>query len=427
MPNLRLLVLTALVFVAASIELENKVTVGTGVDNFNLVEEDDSEEATEEATEEESATESESESESVEVPTEKFSIDLHKADNHFESAEFFEALSTHHESLKTGKDYDVHIKDLGQHSAYVGKIHIGSPPQEFKVIFDTGSSNLWIPNTACVTAMCKMHNQFDQKKSTDFSLVGTNMGVKFGTGRIWGQLAEDTVRLGDKGEQIIIKKQAFGMIEKEWGEVFRTAKFDGILGLSFPELSMAKQPVLFDNVESQHLLKYPMFSFYYSPSGGQSMIEFGYPNQKFFKDKISWVDVSKPMYWQLKLKHIKVGDKKLDFCDTQDCKLVVDTGTHLFTSPPNHLDEILSAIGSGCDTKPVTYAVEDSSGVHEFTVESKYYQIKDQDKDDCRPGYMSLDVPAPRGPLFIVGNLFMQKYMTVYSRKPQQVGFALAK
>jgi len=343
---------------------------------------------------------------------------------------YFKRLQEHQDGLKN--NFEVHLRDINN-SQFTGRISVGTPGQLFDVIFDTGSSNLWITGIACQEEACVNHEQFDPESSNTFHLLDMDMDVMFGTGQISGSLATDTFRLGT----LTVVNQTFGMINSEKGEVFNAGSFDGILGLSFPALSAASYSPVFDNIMQQHQIN--MFSFYYSRLPHQdSAVEFGEPNPAHYSGDIHWIDVAKEVYWELKLFDVYIDGQPQHFCPDAPCKIVVDTGTSLLTGPSAEIAQLVKGLGVGrCGDyrglPTLTYEIGDSQHRWKFTLEPEFYVVQsDASGDDfgpkyCKPGFMSLDVPPPRGPLWILGDVFLQKYFAIFSRNPARVGFAVAR
>lgn len=59
-----------------------------------------------------------------------------------------------------------------------------------------------------------------------------------------------------------VERQIFGEATKQPGITFIAAKFDGILGMAYPRISVNNVVPVFDNLMQQKLVEKNIFSFY---------------------------------------------------------------------------------------------------------------------------------------------------------------------
>jgi len=312
---------------------------------------------------------------------------------------------------------------------YFSEITIGTPPQTFKVILDTGSSNLWVPSQKCGSIACYLHTKYDSSSSSTYKANGSSFEIAYGSGSMKGFVSKDTLTIGD----LVIPNTLFAEATEEPGLAFAFGRFDGILGLGYDTIAVnGIVPPFYEMIHSK-LLDEPKFAFYLGDAADKdSEVTFGGVNTDHFEGKITNIPLRRKAYWEVDLDSISFGDAKAELENTG---VILDTGTSLIVLPSTLAELLNKEMGAKkgyngqytveCDKRASLPDLTFELSGYNFSITAYDYVLEVQ--GSCISTFTAMDIPEPTGPLAILGDAFLRRWYSVYDLGNNSVGLAKAK
>merc|ERR550539_190682 len=132
-------------------------------------------------------------------------------------------------TYEAGSTGSIVINDY-QDAQYYGQISVGTPPQNLEVVYDTGSSNLWVSQIK--PSILSKHHYYQHDKSSTYVANGTVFKIQYGSGPVAGYYSRDSVHIGD----YTLDNYLFAEVNDvsglgPHGLSYAVGKFDGICGM----------------------------------------------------------------------------------------------------------------------------------------------------------------------------------------------------
>lgn len=327
---------------------------------------------------------------------------------------------------------------------YYGTLHVGTPPQEFHVVFDTGSGQLLLPSVKCDDGACSSHRRFKSDSSQTAQQIGwaddPTKPIADGEDRdtksltllgsdVSGEFVRDSICVGKSGE--LCGTADFVALLEESDEPFGQLGFDGVLGLAPTSADAAEFNVLsalFGNRTSEHR----EFGFYFSeatpPSTdgtfGSGELLFGGFNRERMAEEPVWASLTETDSWHVRVDDVAVGGKPLHLCGKSGCEAAVDTGASLVMMPGNILGKVMGALDPADDCSGRLPSLG-------FIVKGRLLELRAEDyvehgEDGCEI-LLASGAGSGKSPTLVLGYPFLRRYYTMFDLANSRIGFALAK
>jgi hypothetical protein len=325
-----------------------------------------------------------------------------------------------------GSDYPIPVHDF-QDVSYTCSVQVGTPGQFQELLFDTGSSNVWLPNKHFGS-----HNVYDHAASSTYKANGRPFNIAYGSGPVAGFLSQDDFSFGG----LALNNFVFAEVNdvSGLGRMYTQGKMDGIVGMGFSSIAQNNLIAPIEALVNSGQLNEPIFAFYLE-SGKSSELIFGGVDPKHYTGDFRYVPLNAETYWQVHLNMLTIGNTKIGNMMTKTQNAIVDSGTSLLAGPERDVQAIAQKLGADtsqgvlivyCDSiesmPDLTFTLGGGWASHgtDFTLKVSEMVLQRQG-NACVLGIQ----PSP-APLWILGDVFMRKYYTVHDYGQKRLGFALS-
>merc|ERR1719414_1136997 len=182
----------------------------------------------------------------------------------------------------------------------------------------------------------------------------------------------------------------------------------------------------------QKLIPEPVFAFYLQQDASQQgELLFGGVDKAHYTGDFVNVPLTSETYWEVSLDAMKFGSSPVV---TSKANAIIDSGTSLLAGPKAQVDALAKQAGAtvvlgkeytiDCGKKSSLPDLTVTLGGKDFTLSPDDYVLTVSGQ--CLFAFTGIDVPPPRGPLWIMGDVFMRKYYCVFDYGNKQMRIAPA-
>jgi len=312
--------------------------------------------------------------------------------------------------------------------SYIATVQIGTPPQNFNVIMDSGSADFWVGSEQCQDCSSNA-TLLGSQGSSSFVASNQQFEVQYGSGAVAGLKCQDTVNLAG----LSLTNHSFGVALQE-SQQFTGAPIDGLMGLAQSTLSEQGVPTPVESLATAGLISAPIASFKISRLSDQlndGEITFGaLDTTKFDQNTLTAFDnVNQQGFWEGAVDDFSVGGQSAGL---QGRTAILDTGTTLILAPAQDAATVMQMLGGQCDQQQCTIPCTANAslaltfGNTAFSIEPQDMAVLPVDINDptgnCTAGIQPGSVGGANE--WLVGDVFLKNAYFSVDQSTNQISLA---